>query len=216
MLSCLLLTAILGQAPVKIPDAVEKDALSATIRVSTGTTEGSGVLVSRGARTSYALTAAHLVKGRDKVLVNLLSEVAGKKPLEATIEKTTSIAGSDLAVILIQDPTGRLLDREIEIAPKTKRTPFPAFSIGLPGADSKMIRAEKALAAQEVTKEMVTAKFWKCADVPAEGRSGGPLVDGDGKLIGICSGGDDKSGHYTHVDAIRDLVRLSGAPIYPK
>jgi S1-C subfamily serine protease len=218
MLSCLLLTLTTGQAPAKIPEAIEKAGLAATIRVSTGATEGSGVLICRVPAASYALTAAHLVKGRDKASITLFSEAPGKPPLVATIDKEmmTAVAGSDLAVIRIEDPAGRLLDREIEFAPKTKRTPFPAFSIGLPGADRNLIRVEKALAAQEVTKENVTAKFWKCADVPAGGRSGGPLLDGAGKLIGICSGGDDKSGYYSHLDAIRELVSHSGIPIYPK
>jgi S1-C subfamily serine protease len=215
MLSCLLLTATLGQAPAKVPDAVEKDALSATIRVSTGTTEGSGVVISRVGVVSYALTAAHVVQGRDKVSVFPLTEAPGMPALETDVVTRTSIAGADLAVLRIQDPAGRVR-KAIEVAEKTRTAPFAAFSIGLPGTDRRTIRSETAVSAPNVKKENETARFWKCSDVSTEGRSGGPLVDASGKLIGICSGSDEKSGYYTHMDGILEIVRSSGLTIYPK
>ena len=210
MLSCLLLAATLGQAPVKIPDAVEKDAFAAAIRVSTGAKEGSGVLIGRIGTVSYALTAAHVVQGRDKATVVLLTENFGKPGLEATVEKRTSIAGADLALLRIQDPAGRLFEKEIVVAEKGKSPQFGAFSIGLAGVDNRKIRAQKAIAAPNVTKQGESARFWKCAEIPAEGRSGGPLVDDSGKLIGICSGGDNKHGYYTHINEILDFVNSSG------
>jgi S1-C subfamily serine protease len=210
MFSCLLLAAILGQAPVQIPAAVEKEALDASLRISVGTKEGSGVLIGRDGDLSYALTAAHIVEGRDSANVALLTEPLGIKPLAAKVLKRTSIAGADLALLWIRDPQGRLLKREIVLAEKGRTPPFPAFSIGLPVADKGKIRAERTIAAPNVTKEKETARFWKCAEIPAEGRSGGPLVEGSGKLIGICSGGDDKAGYYTHIEEILDFVNSSG------
>jgi S1-C subfamily serine protease len=211
MFSCLLLTVALGQAPVKVPNAVEKDALDAAIRVSIGTEEGSGVLIGRIGIVSYALTAAHVVKGRDQADVVLLTGQPGKPGLTATIEKRTSIAGADLALLRIQDPQGQLLKKEIMIAENAKTSfPFPAYSIGLPGKNKRNIIVEKAIGDPNVTKSGESARFWKCAAIPTDGRSGGALVDDSGKLIGICSGGDNKHGYYTHVDEIMDFVNASG------
>jgi S1-C subfamily serine protease len=194
----------------------EKDVLPAMIRVSTGTTEGSGVVIGRGVVIAYALTAAHVVAGRDKVKVFPLAESPAKKGFDATVNKSrTAIAGSDLAVLEIEDPERRF-GKALEFASTFRTPPFPAFSIGLPGTDKLTIRAERVRDALRVTKDKETAKFWKCSEVSVLGRSGGPLVDGDGKLIGICSFSDDASGYYTHLEEIKAIVSASGIPVYPK
>ena len=39
------------------------------------------------------------------------------------------------------------------------------------------------------------------------GRSGGPLLDADGRLIGVCSGTQEGMNYYTHPDEIRGALQ---------
>ena len=46
------------------------------------------------------------------------------------------------------------------------------------------------------------AFFWQTAAKPEKGRSGGPLLDADGRVIGICAATQDEKGYFTHLDEI--------------
>src|SRR2546430_1556077 len=49
--------------------------------------------------------------------------------------------------------------------------------------------------------EKVTT-MWETEASPAKGRSGGPLVDKRGFVLGIASGANDGKGYYVHPDEI--------------
>jgi len=210
MLSCLLLTATaFGQGPGKLPAKVEKDVLAATIRVN-GRTGGCGVVIVPHDDKSinvYALTAAHLVEDSKEALVFPFSEPPGKEPLKAYVIDRRPIAGEDIALLRIEDPDGRLTGA-LPIAKRIREAPFSAFSVGLVPKE-QTVRAEKTIGAPEVNKGGAKAKFWECAAEPEEGRSGGPLVDDSGRLLGICSGSHEKKGYYTHLEAIHKIVNSS-------
>jgi hypothetical protein len=51
---------------------------------------------------------------------------------------------------------------------------------------------------------------WEVERKPVAGRSGGPLLDETGLVLGVASGHDGKTGYYVHIDEIHAFLRLSG------
>ena len=57
--------------------------------------------------------------------------------------------------------------------------------------------------------EASAVKCWEAARPPAHGRSGGPLLDKHGRLVGLASGHDGKAGYYVHIDEIHAFLRAN-------
>src|SRR5438093_1402336 len=79
---------------------------------------------------------------------------------------------------------------------------LPALTVGCDGAGGApavavdTVRAEKNLGPRSPYK----CNFFEADRPPAVGRSGGPLVDRQGRLIGVCSGTlGGKKGYYVHI-----------------
>jgi hypothetical protein len=89
--------------------------------------------------------------------------------------------------------------------------PLAAFSVGDDGTRPN-IKDEEVMDGPLVKRPGAdgSARFWKCKAMPVGGRSGGPLLDSGGALIGICSGGDGANGYYTHLDEIRRFLKSNG------
>ena len=51
---------------------------------------------------------------------------------------------------------------------------------------------------------------WQTSREPARGRSGGPLLDRRGHLIGVCSGRAGGAGYYTHAERVHDFFKEHG------
>jgi hypothetical protein len=51
---------------------------------------------------------------------------------------------------------------------------------------------------------------WETKRKQEVGRSGGPLLDGDGRVIGLASGHDGKHGYYVHAEEIHRLLKRNG------
>src|SRR5262249_45749151 len=64
-------------------------------------------------------------------------------------------------------------------------------------------------------EQAVKSSCWQTEKLPADGRSGGPIFDTNGYLIGICKGiGAEKGstkGYYSAIDAIRRALADSPA-----
>ena len=48
---------------------------------------------------------------------------------------------------------------------------------------------------------------WETQRRPERGRSGGPLLDEAGRVIGLASGHDGKCGYYTHAEEIHRFLK---------
>jgi hypothetical protein len=55
-----------------------------------------------------------------------------------------------------------------------------------------------------------SAYFWELAGKQAEGRSGGPLLDKRGYLLGVCSGTNREKSYFCHTDEVRAFFKRSG------
>ena len=117
----------------------------------------------------------------------------------------------DLAILEAQlkDPPAAIL-----ICPRDKRAihlPIPVMTVGaIPDGPPEIIfdrvAAKKFLQKPDHTE----ANYWE-ADIPqAAGRSGGPLIDKRGYLIGIASGIWHQKGYYSSINEILHALDQEG------
>jgi S1-C subfamily serine protease len=226
MYSLVLLTALPGQFA---DDAVfskekQKAALEATVRViHPGSREfgmgfGSGVVVGRRNQLVYVLTANHVIPPGDegKTVEVTFFPTAGEPKVVKNAGVVERIPEADVAVVevLHPDPVGM-----VPICPKDKlkglrfltstelASAVPVLAVGLDARDrTPTILVDRV---RFVERNPDTRAWCYIADrPPAEGRSGGPLVDQRGYLIGICGGylKESKRGFYLYVEELRQAL----------
>jgi len=147
--------------------------LEGVVTIRVGKTFASGFIVSEN---GYILTAAHVVKGVDKVLVRLISGLE----LDATVERVDS--PQDIALIKIpgfghsclQLAGGDLVEVGVEI-----------FAIGTPALEELESSVSKGIVSGYRRIEGYSYIQTDASLNP--GNSGGPLLNGQGKVIGIIS-----------------------------
>jgi S1-C subfamily serine protease len=163
----------------------------------------------------YLLTANHVVAGAKRVEVTTFT--AESHPLAAAVYRAAEVvaqsAESDLAVL-------RLTTRDempglVPVCPPSKvprGKDFVALSVGCSGGGAPSVALEDVKARRRVRKPKADGAVlcWETAKAPAKGRSGGPLLDRDGRLIGLDSGAGDGKGYYTHVEEIYAFLRHNG------
>jgi S1-C subfamily serine protease len=217
----LVLTVVLlvpGQADAREVSKERKEAaLTATVRLvnAAGRCEGSGAVVGRSGPHVYVLTAAHVVDGADKVEIHTYSAAA--PPEEKAVYKSGEVVartkdGRDLALV-------RLATKDelpsLRVCPP-RRVPaergFAAVTVGCSDGKPPSCRDEtvagKKLIRRPGDKEAVLT--WEVKERPAAGRSGGPLVDARGYLLGVCSGAGGREGYYGHTDAVHGFLKENG------
>jgi S1-C subfamily serine protease len=196
------------------PASLQERAVVATVRVYNPfrRKEASGVLIRRQGPHAYVLTVAHLV-GKDRFLeVSTFSSRSYPK-----VEKTYRLAEvlardsrSDLAVLRLEmreDPPGVLRLVPKPAAPGT--ADLSVLTVGCdPGGPPTPV-VDRVQAARVVRKpgEEGQTLCWETTKAQVSGRSGGPLLDRRGRLIGIASGSNDGKGYYVHPDEIHAFLR---------
>jgi S1-C subfamily serine protease len=216
-----MLAALPGQFVADPTFSKEKQqaALEATVRIyhQASRGEGSAVLVARQGPLVYLLTAHHIVpqrpeRGNEVDLYLYRANTYPKLSAEVKAEVLARMPNEDLAVLraVIQDPPETL---RICPPPETKgmRKPFPVMTVGCLADSAPEIQFDR------VTKEEVVKKpdgyealYWQADRAQAIGRSGGPMVDKRGYVIGICSGTLHRKGYYTHISEIHHSLKVSG------
>jgi len=176
--------------------------------------DGSAVVVGRAGPAVYLLTAAHVVEGADRVEIRCFDQGKTESRVlkDVTVLARTNSAVEDLALLRVA------AGGEMSVLPLRKgkvsslKTPQGAFSAGFGESNRCIVNAETIVAASLVRKAGAdeAAQFWKCRGAPTAGRSGGPLLDADGRLLGLCSGADGKAGYYVHLSEIRRFLTRNG------
>jgi S1-C subfamily serine protease len=199
------------------PKDAQVRALTAGVRVvnTTGDVTGSGVLLKRSGPVVYVLTAAHVVAGAKKLEVATFSADSYPKPaaVYGSVEVIATSKELDLAVI--RWTTRDAMPGVMEVCPVGKVPEgknFAALSVGCADGGAPTCVLETVKAKKKVQKRADEDKVpcWETAAAPGKGRSGGPLLDTRGYLIGVDSGAGDGKGYYTHIEAIQSFLKANG------
>jgi S1-C subfamily serine protease len=217
MIPCLLALLAVGQAgQVESADfgkEVQASALRATVRIVNGATgsNGSGVIVKQDATFVYVLTAQHVVAKAEKVEVHTFSAESYPKAAKAygSAQVVAQAKEQDLAVVRIA--TRDKVPGALPLCPAAKAPSdkdFPGLSVGCNDGKAPTCRVETVKGRKTVKRPGEDPLVsWEVATPPAAGRSGGPLVDKRGKVLGIASGANDGLGYFVHLEEIERFLK---------
>jgi serine protease Do len=191
---------------------LQLNAAYATVRFDVG---GSGTIVKRQGPLVYVLTANHVVANVDAVQVVTFSK--DSYPKSAAVYSGGKVIArgkdEDVAVIRFQtrdDMPGMLPLCMPGAVPAGDA--LPVLSVGCvtgePPTCVAGATAAKKLVRRPGVKEAVF--FWEVNKEQEKGRSGGALVDQQGRVIGIASGRSGGKGYYCHTSEIHKVLKNNG------
>jgi hypothetical protein len=176
---------------------------------------GSGILLGKNGPTVYVLTASHVVADAREVEVQTFSAASYPRPAReyrsAEVIGRSGQGALDLALIRFSasDPMGE----KVQIS-KTQAYPpsFLAFSAGCSSGRPPSCAVEGVVGTRLARREGQTdpVLYWETKERPARGRSGGPLLDARGRLIGVCCGSNGDAGYYCHIEEIARFLKQQG------
>ena len=201
---------------------IQHETMLATVRVLSRKEMGVGVIIDVQGPIAYVLTAAHLVKGMDEVDVHIFSKES--YPRYSKILKKQQIAGRgepDLALIRIVGYEGEskgLKLAALKGVDKLGPTKLRGIATGCTKELAPALRLVDVDAVVNVQKpgEDKIGKYFQSPEASLGGQSGGPLVNSNGQLLGICSGagvqkaGMAAKGYYVHLQEIRSFLENTG------
>ena len=187
------------------PDDVRVRVKSATVKVMSEADRqsGSGVVIAQAHAHTYVLTAEHLAPTAKTVEV----KVGGGKTF--TAEVLARSAENDLSILRISTTEGLPLPLKLA-ATGVKPKDVMSFGWEKGDAPSGLDESLKGKVRLKKPGETKSVECWEIERKPAAGRSGGPLVDEKGLVVGVASGHDGTSGYYVHIDTIHTFLRLNG------
>ncbi len=200
------------------PKDLQLRAQLATVRITNlekGTT-GSGVFVGRDSKgVCRFLTAAHVVKTGDLFKLTICSPdplVPDKVYQEKMTVEYSQV--DDLALIELKTDVEMPADEmpaPLPLCP-AKAVPtaknFAALTVGYgdggpPSCEAVIVAGRKR---PILPGEIRERDMWEVTPATEEGRSGGPLLDAKGRLLGIASGVGDGKGYYVYTSTVRVFV----------
>jgi S1-C subfamily serine protease len=195
------------------PKDLQASALRATVRIVNAAkgVEGSGVVVKQDATSVYVLTAQHVIDKADKVAVHTFT--AESYPKSAKVYDAAKVVAQskeqDLAVLRIT--TDDKMPGVLPLCPAAKAPTdkdFPGLTVGCNTGKPPTCRAETVKGRKSVRRPGEEAVVsWEVGAAPAPGRSGGPLVDKRGYVLGVASGANDGLGYYVHTVEIAAFLK---------
>jgi S1-C subfamily serine protease len=214
-------TLVVGQIPIiastDFPQDLQESAVTATVQVRNLANKmvGSGVLIAREGPFAYILTARHLVDGADGLEISVFLKDSYPKP--KAVHRTLKIVAEspppvDLALLRL-DAQDRL-PGPVALCPvgKVPAGGFMGFAVGCDvgyepiGWIEKIPQKKRA----QLSTGTETIFFWEVDRKPIAGRSGGPLIDKRGYLLGVCSGANRDKSYFTHIDEIHRFLKMKG------
>jgi S1-C subfamily serine protease len=210
-----------GQIPVTDSADFSKDkqiaAITATVQIKNPEKNliGSGVVIGRSEPFDvYVLTAHHVVQGSKRLEVAVFSKDSYPKP-KSTFDRVTIVADepgpADLALLRVS--TSEAVPSVLKVCPADMvPATFTGLAVGCsfgrpPTTWTKKV-PEKKLTLRKGRQDMSLS--WEVDELPVQGRSGGPIIDGRSYVLGICSIANDQKCYFTHVDEIHRFLKSNG------
>ena len=217
ILTCLLLFQQPDAESTDFPRPLQARVIAATVLVGNPARkiEGSGVIVGKKDNMLYVLTAYHVVhedSGRLEITVfsqNPRSETTYRfAQVVAKLPGTTDLA---LVQVAATKPTPEVVPI-FPIGETIKQNRIAAMSAGcarsLPPVCHLIRTVEKKIVQRQLGGD--TSIFWQSPEKAVKGRSGGPLINSQGQVVGICSGASEGKCFYSHIDEIHRLLKQDG------
>src|SRR5262245_57450487 len=198
------------------PAEVESVARAVTVRVAnlSRNLAGSGVVVRQGKGCVYVLTAAHLTEDEDRLEVSTFNDASYPRPVAMCRDVTVVAREPDADLALLRLDTADRAPAVVRRCPPEDLPPpgrFTALTAGCTGRRAPSCLSDTVLGKRQVRRPGAAAAwFWEAAAPQAVGRSGGPLLDGRGRLLGVGSGRSDGKGYYTHLDEVQRFLKRHG------
>lgn len=174
----------------------------------------SGVVIGIKDGFAYLLTAAHAVP-YDRLEVAFTDRERYPKPAWFAEKAEVIARWPDPDLALVRFPTGKREVPTLQLAPpgqRPKAFPVDVFSVGTAGGQQAGTVVATSVRAKEFVRrdQKGPAFFWRTQDPSALGRSGGPLLDKQGRIIGLASANRGDSGYFAHLDEIQAALKRDG------
>lgn len=169
-------------------------------------TVGTGVVVSVRDGFAYVLTAEHVAANPEDREVQFFTRKSYPLPARKVrgVKVLAKYATADFSVLKVavgKEPPPTVALAGVHQRPKS--FPFDGISVGCSDGNPPTCRAESVLGKKLAYRPMNSvAFFWELAVAPQAGRSGGPLLDAQGRVIGLGTAHLDQKGYYVHLDEI--------------
>jgi|GEM_PF-798438 len=182
--------------------------LEATPRLVGSGGTATAVVIARNNNELYLLTSEHVVRKSSELKLEFFDRKSYSRVSRTVLFGTALevFPVADFAVLrfpILKDQNFEQV-RLATPAERPKRFPTEGISIGCTNGKSPTCE-EATLIAKRLARRTNNDEigfFWETEQIPIPGRSGGPLFDPDGNLIGICSATTGGKGFYTHLDEI--------------
>jgi trypsin-like peptidase len=224
----LMMSVLPGQATAEpqFSEALQNKALQATVRVvhKASNGEGSGVVIRYEGGIAYVLTSAHIIDqtlpNGDEVEITFFPKGKSRAdvaPIKTLLDPKSRMPEEDLAVIRLalkdpppsvlplcpKDQAPSLVFRSIpeRDGPPPPNQPLAVMTVGMGPLGTPEVILDRILIHRFLrkTRDSPGIFHWETEKEQAVGRSGGPLIDANGRVIGICSGTMNQKGYYLSV-----------------